>query len=81
MKISYWSSARKAYPSDHIGFHDPQYGLIRADPLLSERDTNFAHTLLHLHGEISGDVEGKLARDTVLISRGSFMIKGLKLNL
>lgn len=35
MKISYWSSARKAYPSDHIGFHDPQYGLVMADPLLS----------------------------------------------
>lgn len=46
----------ESYPSDHIGFHDPQYGHVRPDPLLSESATNFAFSMLSLCELISGDV-------------------------
>lgn len=65
---------KESCPSDHICFH------VRPDPLLSERDRNFAYAMLNLCEPISGDIGGKRAKDIVLISRGLFMIKGLKLN-
>lgn len=40
---------KHSYPSDHIGFHDLQYGHVKADPLLFERVTNFVYVSLNFH--------------------------------